>query len=60
MVVGLQLKLESLYMTKSFTNMLYKKQLLFIIHMKEDTSLKDHLDKLNKILIDLKNTDVQV
>lgn len=28
--------------------------------MQEGTPLRDHLDKLNKILLDLRNIDVQV
>ena len=51
---SLWLKLESLYMTKSLTNKLYLKQHLFILHTKEGTPIKDHLDEFNKILIDLK------
>ena len=52
--VSLWLKLESLHMTKSLTNKLYLKQRLFTFRMKEGTSIKEHLDELNKILIDLK------
>lgn len=51
---GLWLKLEALYMTKSLTNKLYLKQRLFTFRMKEGTSVSDHLDELNKILMDLK------
>ena len=58
--VGLWLKLESLYMTKSLTNRIYLKQRLFTLHMKEGTPIKDHLDELNKILMDLKNIDVRI
>ena len=58
--VGLWLKLESLYMTKFLINKLYLKQRLFILRMKEGTLIKDHLDKLNKILMDLKNIDVRI
>ncbi|KAL8502265.1 hypothetical protein ACS0TY_021405 [Phlomoides rotata] len=57
---GLWKKLESLYMTKSLTNKLLLKQRLFRLRMQEGTPLRDHLDKLNKILLDLRNIDVKL
>ncbi|KAF7833259.1 Retrovirus-related Pol polyprotein from transposon TNT 1-94 [Senna tora] len=57
---GLWLKLETLYMTKSLTNRLYLKQRLYTLRMKEDTPIKDHLAELNKIIMNLKNTDVKI
>ncbi|CAM8961497.1 unnamed protein product [Rhodiola kirilowii] len=57
---GLWLKLESLYMTKSLTNKLLLKQRLFSLRMQEGTPLRDHLDQLNSILLDLRNIDVKV
>jgi len=51
---SLWLKLESLYMIKSLINKLYLKHRLFTFCMKEDMSIKDHLDELNKILMNLK------
>ncbi|CAL1408658.1 unnamed protein product [Linum trigynum] len=57
---GLWLKLESLYMTKSLTNKLHMKQRLFSLHMEEGTSLRNHLDQLNTILLDLRNIDVKI
>ena len=57
---GLWLKLESLYMTKSLTNKLLLKQRLFALRMKEGTSLKDHLDQLNTLLMELRNMDVKI
>ena len=50
---GLWLKLESLYMTKSLTNKLLLKQRLFGLRMFEGTSLREHLDQLNTILLEL-------
>jgi transposase InsO family protein len=57
---GLWLKLESLYMTKSLTNKLLLKQRLFGLRMQEGTPLRDHLDQLNTILLELRNIDVKV
>lgn len=57
---GLWLKLESLYMTKSLTNKLLLKQRLFSLRMQEGTPLREHLDQLNTILLQLRNIDVKV
>ncbi|KAK9714879.1 hypothetical protein RND81_06G127500 [Saponaria officinalis] len=57
---GLWAKLESLYMTKSLTNKLLLKQRLFSLIMQEGMPLRDHLDQLNTILLDLRNIDVKV
>ncbi|CAL1405059.1 unnamed protein product [Linum trigynum] len=59
-VAGLWLKLESLYMTKSLTNKLHMKQRLFSLRMEEGTPLRNHLDHLNTILLDLRNIDVKI
>ena len=52
-------KLESLYLTKSLQNKLLLKQHLFALNMQEATPLKDHLDRLNSILLKLRNIDVK-
>lgn len=57
---GVWKKLEKLYMTKSLTNKLLLKQRLFSLRMKEGSALKDHLDALNSILMDLKNVEVKI
>ncbi|KAJ4705025.1 Retrovirus-related Pol polyprotein from transposon TNT 1-94 [Melia azedarach] len=57
---GLWVKLESLYMTKSLTNKLLLKQRLFSLRMQEGMPLRDHLDQLNTILLELRNIDVKV
>ncbi|GAA0168011.1 hypothetical protein LIER_22829 [Lithospermum erythrorhizon] len=57
---GLWCKLESLYMIKSLTNQLFLKQRLFGLRMQEGTFLKDHLDRLNTILLDLRNIDIKI
>ncbi|GKA77551.1 hypothetical protein Tco_0784012 [Tanacetum coccineum] len=60
MVAGVWKKLEKLYMIKSLTNKLLLKQHLFSLRMKEGSSLKEHLDALNSILMDLKNVEVKI
>nr|GEX42753.1 retrovirus-related Pol polyprotein from transposon TNT 1-94 [Tanacetum cinerariifolium] len=57
---GLWLKFESLYMTKSLANKLRLKDRLYTFRMKPGTSVQDHLDEFNTILIDLKNLDVDI
>ena len=57
---ALWLKLESLYMTKSLTSKLMLKQRLFSLRMSEGTPLREHLDQLNTILLDLRNIDEKV
>lgn len=47
-------------MTKSLTSKLMLKQRLFTLRMNEGTTLKDHLDRLNSILLDLRNIDEKV
>nr|GEW11025.1 retrovirus-related Pol polyprotein from transposon TNT 1-94 [Tanacetum cinerariifolium] len=54
---GLWLKLQSLYMTKSLANKLRLKDRLYTFRMKPGTSVQDHLDEFNTILIDLENLD---
>ncbi|GKA32116.1 retrovirus-related pol polyprotein from transposon TNT 1-94, partial [Tanacetum coccineum] len=57
---GVWKKLEKLYTIKSLTNKLLLKQRLFSLRMKEGSALKDHLDSLNSILMDLKNVEVKI
>ncbi|KAJ4703555.1 Retrovirus-related Pol polyprotein from transposon TNT 1-94 [Melia azedarach] len=57
---GMWVKFEGLYMTKSLTNKLFLKQRLFSLRMQEGMPLRDHLDQLNTILLELRNIDVKV
>nr|GEU84370.1 retrovirus-related Pol polyprotein from transposon TNT 1-94 [Tanacetum cinerariifolium] len=59
-MAGLWLKLESLYMTKSLANKLRLKDRLYTFRMKPGTSVQDHHDEFNTILIDLENLDVDI
>jgi len=58
--VGMWCKVESLYTTKSLTNKLLLKQHMFSLCMHEGMSLKEHLDQLNSILLDLHNIDIEI
>lgn len=57
---GVWMKLESLYMTKSFTNRLFMKQKLYAYKITEDRSMEDQIDEFNKALDDLENLDVKL
>ena len=57
---SLWLKLESLYMTKSLTNKLLLKQRLFSLRMEEGSNLREHLDQLNTIMLELRNIDIKI
>ena len=46
--------------TKSLTNKLMLKRRLFAVRMQEGTPLRDHLDNLNTILLELRNIDEEV
>ncbi|PKI59422.1 hypothetical protein CRG98_020181 [Punica granatum] len=48
-------KLEALYMAKSLTNRLYLKQHMYHLRMEPDTSMSDHIDRLNHVMLDLIN-----
>ena len=54
------LELESLYTTKSLTNKLLLKQRLFSLRKQLGTPLWEYLEKLNFILLDLRNLDVKI
>ncbi|GJW89309.1 zinc finger, CCHC-type containing protein [Tanacetum coccineum] len=53
-------KLTSLYMTKSLANRLYLKKKLYIYYMSPGMKLGDHIDKFNKLILDLTNIDIEI
>nr|GEU92943.1 hypothetical protein [Tanacetum cinerariifolium] len=59
-VVGVWLKLETLYMTKSLANKLYLKKKLFTFYMHSGKKLSKHVDEFNKLIGDLTNIDVDI
>ncbi|KAK3039215.1 hypothetical protein RJ639_027919 [Escallonia herrerae] len=57
-VAGLWLRFENLYMTKPLTNCLHLKQRLYTLQRKEGTSINDHFDEYNKVILYLQNIDI--
>lgn len=47
-------------MTKSRTNRLYLKQCLCTLRMLEGTLIKNYLNELNKIILDLRNIKLKI
>ncbi|GJR94692.1 retrotransposon protein, putative, ty1-copia subclass [Tanacetum coccineum] len=52
-------KLETLYMTKSLSNKLYLKKLLYTFYMPTGRKISKHIDEFNKIVLDLANIEVK-
>ncbi|KAH9770761.1 hypothetical protein KPL71_012475 [Citrus sinensis] len=57
---GLWSKLKELFLKKSLAKRLYMKRKLYTFSMKEGTSMKDHLDEFNKLILDLENVNVNL
>ena len=57
---GLWCTLESLYMTKSLSNKLFKKKQLYSLRMKEVTPILQHLNAFNRILSDLLALEIKL
>ncbi|GKD75877.1 zinc finger, CCHC-type containing protein [Tanacetum coccineum] len=57
---GIWTKLTSLYMTKSLANKLYLKKKLYTYYMSPCTKLGDHIDKFNKLILDLANINIEI
>eukprot|EP00253_Pinus_taeda_P008927 PITA_08927 len=53
-------KLEKLYMTKSLTNRILLKRQLYSLRMKEGTSIADHLNAFNTLLVQLQSIEVKI
>jgi hypothetical protein len=53
-------KLEDKYMTKGIENKLFLKRKFFGFRYVEGTSMLEHLNNLNKILVDLQNLEVEI
>ena len=60
MTTRLWSKLEILYMTKSLSNKLNLKKQLYELCMNEETTVLDHLNFFNKIIIELLTIDVKI
>eukprot|EP00253_Pinus_taeda_P032927 PITA_32927 len=56
---GLWKNLEKLYMKKSLTNRILRKQKLYNLQMKEGTSITDHLNAFNTLLVQLESIEVK-
>ena len=56
---GLWSKLESLYMTKSLTSIIYLKRHLYSLQMKEGTKVVDHLNTFNTLIVQLTSMEVK-
>ncbi|GKB01141.1 hypothetical protein Tco_0829185 [Tanacetum coccineum] len=59
-VVGIWMKLTSLYMTKSLANRVYLKKKLYTYYMSLGTKLGDHIYEFNKLILDLVNIDIEI
>nr|GEY31056.1 retrovirus-related Pol polyprotein from transposon TNT 1-94 [Tanacetum cinerariifolium] len=57
---GIWTKMTSLYITKSLANRLYLKKKLYTYYMSPGTKLGDHIDKFNKLILDLANIDIEI
>ena len=58
-VAGLWTKLETLYMTKSLTNRILLKRQLYSFRMKEGTTITDHLNTFNTLVVQLESIEVK-
>ena len=58
--VGLWVKLESLYMTKSLTNIIFLKMKLYTLRMNDGTKIHDHLNTFNDLVCHLTSVDVNL
>ncbi|KAH9679839.1 hypothetical protein KPL71_026297 [Citrus sinensis] len=57
---GLWAKLEELFLKKSLAKRLYIKRKLYTFSMKEGTTMRDHVDEFNKLILYLENVNVML
>lgn len=57
-ISSLWTKLKELFLKKSSAKILYMKWKLYTFSMKERTTVKDHLDEFNKLILDLENVNI--
>ena len=55
---GLWEKLEELFLKKSLAKRLYMTRKMYTFSMKDGTTLKDHVDEFNKLILDLENANI--
>lgn len=58
--VGIWLKLESLYITKSLINKLYTKKGLHQLKTEDGMSIKENISLFTKAILDLKSIEVKI
>ena len=58
--VGLWVKLEILYMTKSLTNIIILKRKLYTLRMTDGMKIHDHLNTFNDLVCQLTSVDVKL
>jgi len=57
--LGLWVRLEELYITKSFTNKIRLKEMLYTFKMAKSTPVQKHLNDFNSIIVDLESLDAK-
>lgn len=51
-------KLEELFLKKYLAKRFYMKRKLYTFSMKDETTLKDHLDEFNNLILDFENVNI--